>query len=70
MQHLSSILLVENDTVNNHQGLSIHVEGVESLNKGHATHTLRTIARGGIGIGTQLLLQLFLDVHGTAISKA
>ena len=70
VQHLASILLVDGHTINHYQWLGIHIQRVETLDEGNATHTGRTVSVGGIGVGTQLLLHLLLDIDGVRIGEA
>ena len=67
MKQLAAILLVDDDTIDHHQWLGVDVERVQTLHKHHSAHTRGAIAADAVDVGTELVLNLVLDVDGIGV---
>ena len=67
MNRGAPILLLNDDAVDNHQGLGVDVQRVQALNEHDATHARRTVAGDGVHLRAKQLLHLVLDIHGVGV---
>ena len=69
MEHDVVILLVEYHAVNHYERLCVDVDRVDALHERHAAHAGCAVAHGGEGVGSKLLLYLFLDIGGATVME-
>ena len=67
MQHGTSVLLINDNTIDHNERLCVDIQRVESLNEHHAADAGHTTALLGVHHCAKLLLHLFLDVHGIGV---
>ena len=64
MEHLTGVLLIHDDAIEDHQRLRVALQGVHTADVHVRTHGEGTAALRGMHVGTQLIDHLRLDVAG------